>query len=390
MTHLDYVRRYSMIYLDNGATSFPKPKGMLHVMNECIQTYCGNPGRSGHRMSMRTGEEIYKVRKDIGKLIHIEDCSRIIFTANTTEALNLGIKGSLERGDHVITTSMEHNSVLRPLQSLESMGIETTIINCGKDGVLNPEIVRKKIKDNTKMLVCTHASNVTGTIIPIKELGGLARERNLIYMVDAAQSAGCLPINVKEMNIDLLAAPGHKGLLGPMGTGFLFVSEGIELKPLRDGGTGTRSKELIQPNDFPEGYEAGTINVPGIVGLGYSVKHILQLGVNNINEYEWELIRVLDESLRSMRNVTIYGPKDYMKKTGIVTFNINEKGCEEVCDKLNSDYGIAARGGFHCAGLAHKTIGTYETGAVRMSVGPYNTKKDIYAAIEAVYQLQKM
>ncbi|MDD4564456.1 MAG: aminotransferase class V-fold PLP-dependent enzyme [Eubacteriales bacterium] len=379
-----------MIYLDNGATSFPKPKGMLHAMNECIKTYCGNPGRSGHRMSMRTGEEIYKVRKDLGKLLHIDDCSRIIFTANTTDALNLGIKGVLERGDHVITTSMEHNSVLRPLKSLESNDIGTTIISCNKYGMLNPETVRKEIKDNTKMIVCTHASNVTGTIMPVKELGYLAKERNLIYMVDAAQSAGCLPINVKEMNIDMLAVPGHKSLLGPMGTGFLFAGEGVKLRPLKEGGTGTKSRDLIQPDDFPEGYEAGTINVPGIVGLGYSIKYILNMGVENIKAYEEELIQTLDESLRSMRNVTVYGPNDCRKKAGIVSFNINSRSCEEVCDKLDDVYGIAARGGFHCAGLAHKTIGTYETGTVRMSVGPYNTKKDIYAAIEAVYQLQKM
>ncbi len=379
-----------MIYLDNGATSFPKPKGMLLAMNECIETYCGNPGRSGHRMSMRTGEEIYKVRKDIGKLLHIDDCSRLIFTVNTTEALNLGIKGVLEIGDHVITTSMEHNSVLRPLKSLESYGIETTIISCAMDGTLNPETVRKEIKDNTKMIVCTHASNVTGTIMPIKELGYLAKERNLIFMVDTAQSAGCLPINVKEMNIDLLAAPGHKGLLGPMGTGFLYARKGIKLRPIKEGGTGTRSRELIQPYDFPEGYEAGTINVPGIVGLGYSIKHIQKLGVENIQAYEEELIRILDEGLRNMRSITVYGPEDCRKKAGIVSFNINNKSCEEVCDKLDSIYGIAARGGYHCAGLAHKTIGTYETGTIRMSVGPYNTKRDIYTAIEAIYQIQKM
>ena len=187
-----------MIYLDNGATSFPKPRGMVRVMNECIQNYCGNPGRSGHWMSMRTGEEIYKVRNELGKLFHIEDCSRILFTANTTEALNLGIKGVLQRGDHVITTSMEHNSVLRPLKALETSEVETTIIRCYSDGTLNLEALKKEIKDNTKMIVCTHASNVTGTIMPIRELGHLAKKRKLIFMVDAAQSAGCLPIDVKE------------------------------------------------------------------------------------------------------------------------------------------------------------------------------------------------
>ncbi len=379
-----------MIYLDNAATSFPKPKGMLRVMNECIQKYCGNPGRSGHGMSMKTGEEIYKARKEVGKLFGIDDCSRIIFTANTTESLNLGIKGVLDRGDHVITTSMEHNSVLRPLKTLEASGVETTIVKCSVDGTLNLEKLKNEIRSNTKIIVCTHASNVTGTILPVKELGLLAKKENLIFMVDAAQSAGCIPINVKEMNIDLLAAPGHKGLLGPMGTGILFVGEGINLKPLKEGGTGTKSKDLVHPWDYPEGYEAGTVNVPGIIGLGYSVKYIERIGIENIMSYEEEIIRILDEALRNMKRITVYGPTDCRKKTGIVTFNYRGVGCEEICDMLYSDYGIASRGGFHCAGPAHKTIGTHDTGAVRLSIGPSNTKKDIYAAIEAIYKLQKI
>ncbi|MDD2190893.1 MAG: aminotransferase class V-fold PLP-dependent enzyme [Eubacteriales bacterium] len=379
-----------MIYLDNAATSFPKPKGMLRVMNECIQKYCGNPGRSGHGMSIKTGEEIYKARKEVGKLFGIDDCSRIIFTANTTESLNLGIKGVLNRGDHAITTSMEHNSVLRPLKTLEASGVETTIVKCRGDGTLNLEKLKNEIKNNTKIIVCTHASNVTGTIMPIKELGQLAKKENLIFMVDAAQSAGCLPINVKDMNIDLLAVPGHKGLLGPMGTGMLFVKEGVNLRPLKEGGTGTKSKELIHPWDYPEGYEAGTVNAPGIIGLGYSIKYIAGIGIENIMSYEEELIRILDESLRNMKRITVYGPTDCREKTGIVTFNYSGAGCEEICDMLYTEYGIASRGGFHCAGQAHKTIGTHDIGAVRLSVGPSNTKKDIYETIEAIYKLRKI
>ncbi|MDD4122660.1 MAG: aminotransferase class V-fold PLP-dependent enzyme [Eubacteriales bacterium] len=379
-----------MIYLDNAATSFPKPKGMLRVMNECIQKYCGNPGRSGHGMSIKTGEEIYKARKEVGKLFGIDDCSRIIFTANTTESLNLGIKGVLNRGDHAITTSMEHNSVLRPLKTLEASGVETTIVKCRGDGTLNLEKLKNEIKNNTKIIVCTHASNVTGTIMPIKELGQLAKKENLIFMVDAAQSAGCLPINVKDMNIDLLAVPGHKGLLGPMGTGMLFVKEGVNLRPLKEGGTGTKSKELIHPWDYPEGYEAGTVNAPGIIGLGYSIKYIAGIGIENIMSYEEELIRILDESLRNMKRITVYGPTDCRGKTGIVTFNYSGAGCEEICDMLYTEYGIASRGGFHCAGQAHKTIGTHDIGAVRLSVGPSNTKKDIYETIEAIYKLRKI
>jgi len=379
-----------MIYLDNAATSFPKPNGMLRAMAECMNEYCGNPGRSGHRMSMKTGEEIYKARKEIGKLFHIGDCSRVVFTSNTTEALNLGIKGILESGDHVITTSMEHNSVLRPLKMLEDIGVETTIIKCDWDGSLNAEMLKKEIRQNTRMIVSTHASNVTGTILPIKEIGELAKQSNILFLVDAAQSAGAIPIDVDDMKIDLLALPGHKGLLGPMGTGVLYVNEKIKLKPLKEGGTGTKSRDLNHPIDFPDGYEAGTVNAPGIVGLGFSSSYISRIGIDNIRAYEEELISDLDESLRNMKGVTIYGPWNCREKTGIVTFNLHKMGCEEVCEKLSSEYGIASRGGYHCAALAHKTIGTYDTGAVRLSVGPFNTRRDISMAIDAVYRLQKI
>lgn len=379
-----------MIYLDNGATSYPKPEGMLLEMVECMRDYCGNPGRSGHRMSIRTGEKVYKARNELGKMFNIRDCSRIIFTCNATEALNLGIKGVLKTGDHVITSAMEHNSVLRPLKTMENEGVETTIVKCFADGTLNEERLQREIRDNTRLIVVTHASNVTGTIMPIREIGEIARQRNILFMVDAAQSAGSIPIDVNDMNISLLATPGHKGLLGPMGTGFLYVRENVVLKPLKEGGTGTKSRELDQPLDFPEGYEAGTINSPGIIGLGYSVKYVSKMGIDSIRAHEEKLIAALDEGLRNMKGVTVYGPVDPKKKTGIVTFNVRKMGCEEVCDTLNSKYGIASRGGFHCAALAHKTIGTYETGAVRLSVGPFNTRRDINMAVEAVYQLQKI
>jgi cysteine desulfurase family protein len=341
-------------------------------------------------MSMKTGEEVYKTRNQLGKLFHIEDCSRIVFTSNTTEALNLGIKGVMESGDHVITTAMEHNSVLRPLKALEGAGVETTVIKCAGDGTLNPEILKREIRSNTRLIACTHASNVTGTIMPVTEIGQIAKERQILFLVDAAQSAGSLPIDVNAMNIDLLAVPGHKGLLGPMGTGMLYVKAGLALRPLKEGGTGTRSRDLIQPAELPEGYEAGTVNAPGIVGLGYSAGFVAGIGVGQIRDYEEGLVRMLDEGLRNMKSVTVYGPWNYKKKTGIVTFNVKNLGCEEVCDRLSTDYGIASRGGFHCAALAHRTIGTYDTGAVRLSVGPFNTKSEINMAIEAVYQIQKV
>lgn len=376
-----------MIYLDNGATSFPKPPGMIAVMERCMAIYCGNPGRSGHDMSMRTGEEVYKARRALAKLFGIVEPERILFTKNATEALNQGIRGVLTQGDHVITTAMEHNSVLRPLKELESEGIAHTIIGCGRDGMVSPAAVEEAIRPNTKLIVCTHASNVTGTIMPVTEIGALAQEHGILFLVDGAQSAGSVPIDVARMNIDLLAVPGHKGLLGPLGTGMLYVREGLTPKPLLFGGTGTESKKRKQPCEFPEGYEAGTINAPGIIGLSHGAEFVWKTGVDRIGKYEEELTRPLDESLRAMNGVTVYGPEDCSRKTAIVTFNVDGKGCEQVAQELNNHFGIAVRAGFHCAGLAHKSIGTWEEGAVRMSPGPFNTKKEIAKVIDAVYKI---
>lgn len=378
-----------MIYLDNGATSFPKPRGMILTMEKCMAEYCGNPGRSGHFMSMKAAEEIYKTRKKVGKLFHIENCSRVLFCLNTTEALNLAIKGVLEPGDHVVTTAMEHNSVLRPLKSLENIDVTSTIVNCRADGTLDIENFKKGIRENTKLIICTHASNVTGTIMPIAELGKIAKEKNILFLVDAAQSAGTLEIDVEKMNIDLLAVPGHKGLLGPLGTGLLYVREGIILRHLKEGGTGTASKDLLQPVEFPEGYEAGTVNVPGIIGLGYSIGYITKMGIEHIRHHEENLVHHLDGRMRNIKGVTVYGPEDCRQKTGIVTFNVQGMSCEEVCDRLNREYNIACRGGYHCAGLAHRVIGTWNTGAVRMSVGPFNTMKEIDMAITSIYRIAK-
>lgn len=280
-----------MIYLDNGATSFPKPRGMVREIDNCLLHYCGNPGRSGHKLSIRAGEEIYQARKDIGLLFNISDSSRIVFTNNATAALNLGLKGVIKPGDHVITTAMEHNSVLRPLEALKNDQVESTIISCSKEGFIDPRKIEKEIKNNTKLIVCTHASNVTGTIMPIDKIGALAKKYGLLFMVDGAQTAGHIPIDVEKLNIDLLALPGHKGLLGPQGTGLLYVRPGVELQPIISGGTGTNSTDLDQPLDLPEGYEAGTINVPGIVGLGYSARYVAKLGVENIGKHEEDLIR---------------------------------------------------------------------------------------------------
>ena len=377
-----------MIYFDNGATSFPKPKEMIRVMEECMLKYCGNPGRSGHEMSMKTGEAVYKSRKYIAKLFNVKEPERIIFTKNTTEALNLGIKGILKEGDHAITSSMEHNSVLRPLKMLEKKGVRHTIISASKEGCLTPADIERAIKSDTKMIIITAASNVTGTKMPLDHIGKIARKKGIIFMVDAAQGAGVMDLDVEKLNIDMLAAPGHKGLLGPLGTGFLYAAPHIKLRPLITGGTGTISKSRLQPREFPEGFEAGTINAPAIIGLGQSVEFVRKIGPRVIGNHEEELISCLEERLNNMEFVTIYGPKP-CQKTGISLINIDGMEAEEVTSILSNEYAIAVRGGYHCAGLAHKSIGTWNRGAVRISPGPFNTKKEILYLADALWKIGK-
>lgn len=375
-----------MIYLDNAATSYPKPRGMVAAMEECILKYCGNPGRSGHSMSMRTGEEVYHARRKIASLFGIKQPERLVFTKNTTEALNMGLKGVLQSGDHVITTTMEHNSVLRPLKALEKRGVSQSVIRADREGFIKASEIEKAIRKDTKLIAITAASNVTGTRMPIEEIGELARRRGILFLVDGAQGAGSMAIDVERMHIDMLAFPGHKGLLGPQGTGALYVSPEIRLRHILEGGTGTDSKSRFQPCEFPEGYEAGTINAPAIIGLGYSAEFVEKIGPEVIGKYEEELIGWLDERLDEMDFVKRYGP-DACRKTGISLINIKGVGAEEVTSVLSSKYGIAVRGGYHCAGLAHKTIGTWDEGAVRISVGPFNTRKDMEKLADAIKKI---
>lgn len=377
-----------MIYLDNSATSFPKPAGMAAEMGDCMERYCGNPGRSGHDMSMMTGERVYQARKETARLFHIRDASRLVFTKNTTESLNLALLGMLREGDHVVTTSMEHNSVLRPLEHLRSKGVSHTIVSGSEEGFVSAEDIEAAVTEDTRLVAVTGASNVTGTIQPLDDIGRICAERQIPLLVDAAQLAGCADIDVEKLGISLLAFPGHKGLLGPLGTGGLYVDPSIQLTPLLCGGTGTESRSRVQPEEFPEGFEAGTVNAPGIIGLSYSVRVLQKVGVKAIEAYERELIRYFDEMIAGMDFVDLYGPAPE-GKTGISLFNIRGMECEEAAARLNRDYGIAVRSGYHCAGLAHKTIGTWNTGGVRLSVGPFNTRRELRAAAEAVWKIGK-
>lgn len=373
-----------MLYFDHGATSFPKPKPVMEGVLRAMESFGANPGRSGHQLALRASREIFDARETVARFFNVKDPKQVIFTGSCTEALNLGIKGVLEKGDHVITTSMEHNSVLRPIKALEEEGVENTILTCNKDGSLPLELMDESIKENTKLIVLTHSSNLTGTLMPVKEVGKIARERGILFCVDAAQTAGLYPIDVEMMNIDLLAAPGHKGLLGPQGTGFLYIREGLLLKTLTEGGTGSKSQDLIQPDILPDRYESGTPNTPGIIGLKAGIEYILDRGRENLLAHEQSLANYFLQEVEKMDFIQVYGPKDCKKQSPVVALNFRGMDSSEIAYILDSMFNIAVRPGLHCAPLAHKTIGTLEQGAIRFSFGYSTSLEDVKAAIEAM------
>jgi len=363
------------IYLDNAATSYPKPKEVYDAVDYVLRNVGGSPGRAGHRMGLEANRIILKARERIAKLFNIPDESRIIFTCNATEAINLGIKGILRQGDHVITTTMEHNSVLRPLKALESIGVKTTKVRANNDGSLPVSKVEQYFRKDTRLMVVTHASNVVGYVYPLYELGWMAKKKGIVFMVDAAQTAGEIPIDVQAMGIDLLACPGHKGLLGPQGTGFLYIAEGIDLKPLMEGGTGSSSESEDQPQFLPDRFESGTLNTPGIAGLAEGVQFILNLGVENIRRHKLELIFRLRDGLEEMGGVNIYGPD--AENLLLISLNVEGWDPSELGFILDHFYDIQVRTGLHCAPLAHKSINTFPRGTIRVSPGYFNTLDDI-------------
>ena len=378
-----------MIYLDNAATTFPKPEAVYNAMMDCMKNYCANPGRAGHKLAMKAAREIYDTRENIAKLFNIDNPMNIVFTNNATDSLNLAIKGVVNKGDHIITTSMEHNSVIRPIKALEKVGVENTIVQCDDQGFLNIDDLEKAIKPNTKLIVTTHASNVCGTLIDIKSISEIANKHNILYLIDASQTVGVYDIDLKDIKADMLAAPGHKGLLGPQGTGILYIREGLNIGILKEGGTGSRSEDLFQPDLLPDKYESGTHNTPGIVGLNEGVKLIFKEGIDKIKEHEEELCKYMLERLEEVPNIKIYGPKDANKRASVISINIGNMDSGEITFLLDSEYDIATRSGIHCAPLAHKTLGTLEQGAVRFSIGYFNTKEEIDKAINALKEIAK-
>lgn len=373
-----------MIYLDNAATTFPKPESVYKKMDDCMRNYCSNPGRSGHKMAMESARVVEETREIIAKLFNIKNPMDVVYTFNATDSLNLAIKGFLKLGDHVITTTMEHNSVLRPIMELENIGIEHTFVQADKEGKINPKDIEAAIKDNTKLIAIIHASNVTGTLIDIETIGKIAKNHKITYLVDASQSAGIYDIDVDKLNIDMLAMPGHKGLLGPQGTGILYVNNKIRLHCQREGGTGSKSEEIVQPDLYPDKYESGTHNTPGIVGLGAGVEFILETGIDNIRKHEEELSQYMIDEILKIDGVKLYGPKSAKERTAVISINIKDLDSGEVTFRLDREFGIATRSGIHCAPLAHKSIGTLKQGAVRFSLGYFTTKEEIDKAIKAI------
>lgn len=359
-------------------------------MNKCLREYCANPGRGGHSMSRSSGQAVWKTREIISKFFNFNNPTQLCFTKNATEALNFAIKGVLSLGDHVITTTMEHNSIIRPLKTLESdIGIEISFIQGDDYGEVNPDEIKKNIKKNTRLIACTVSSNVNGIVMPIAKIGKIAKENNLLFLVDASQGAGTFDINVAAMNIDLLAFPGHKGLLGPQGSGGLYIKEGLKIKPSLQGGTGTHSENLFQPALMPELMESGTLNTPGIIGLGQAIEFINNYGLKKIRLHKYNLLKRLHEGLAEIEGVKIYSKNSLEMNSGIVAFNVEGFEPTEVSRILDQKYDIASRAGLHCAPLAHSTIGATKTGEVRLSMGCFNSIEEIDITIKALQNIAK-
>ena len=376
------------IYLDNAATSSPKPQAVIDEVNLALTRYNANPGRSGHSAALEAARMVYAAREALAKLMHAQDGDCIAFCFNCTDALNLAIKGILRRGDHVISTLLEHNSVLRPLSELSSRSqIALTLISPGPDGMIDPSSVARAIRKNTRLIAVTHASNVTGAIQPVAAIGEIARKNEIFYLIDGAQAFGLLPVDVRLLHCDLYAFPGHKSLLGPQGTGGLYIRKGIRLNTLRDGGTGTESDSMLQPEDQPERYESGTVNLPGIAGLRRGAEYV-QDHQAQIMMHERELTTALHRGIAAMDETIVYSPVEEAAKAGIVSFNMGDFTSSELADAL-SRRGIAVRGGLHCAPGAHRFLGTTRRGAVRASVGWANTFEEIDAFLRALKDIRQ-
>lgn len=382
-----------MVYFDNAATSWPKPEAVYEAIDYFNRRVGANPGRSGHKLSVEAERNVLEAREAMAELFGIEDSSRMILTFNATDSLNIPIKCMLRKGDHAITSAFEHNSVIRPLRQLEQAGvIELTVIPCTKEGFLSPADVEESIRSNTRLVSLIHASNVTGTIMPVEEVGEIvAKYDGVYYMIDAAQTAGVIPIDVKQYKLDFLAVPGHKALFGPQGTGGLYVGEGIEdiMPSLKEGGTGSLSEKDVHPDFLPDKYESGTKNTGGLAGLAAGIEFIVETGIENIHKHERELTRQLIEGLQKIEGVTLYGPQDADRQTAVVSINVEGLLSNELGYYLDQEQDIMTRVGLHCAPLAHRAMGTSPSGTVRLSMGYFNTAEEVDYVCKAISKVAK-
>jgi cysteine desulfurase family protein len=367
-----------MIYLDNAATSFPKPEAVYQTLDRFARQDLANPGRAGHKMALAAERALDDARHGLNQFFHGEEPERFVFTLNCTDALNMAFKGILADGDHVVTTDLEHNSVSRPLRALELAGrITLTRIRADGGGTIDPDAIRRAITPRTRFIALTHASNVLGTVQPIGEVGRIARERDLLFLVDAAQTAGVLPIDVQALHIDLLAFPGHKSLLGPTGTGGLSVGSRANVRAWREGGTGGDSSSETQPQEFPYFLEGGTPNVLGVAGLTAGVKYVQEQGLEQIHAHETHLMERLWRRLDEIGDCEVFGHRDFSRRVGTLSFRCETVAAAELGGILDEAFDVAIRPGLHCAPYIHRSLGTFPEGTVRVSPGPFNTKEDI-------------
>ncbi len=381
-----------MIYLDNAATSWPKPSGVAEKMVHFLEKVGANPGRSAHRLAVESGRIVFAARQVVAELFNAPALLDVVFGPNVTEGLNLALNGLLHSGDHVITSSMEHNSMMRPLRTLEQRGVELSVVQCSPAGFLNPDDIEKATKSETVMIALNHASNIVGTLLPIAKVGRIARRHDLLLLVDAAQTGGAFPIDMQIDQIDLLGFTGHKSLYGPMGTGGLIIGKRVkiaQMEPLKRGGTGSRSEHEQQPGFLPDMCESGTLNVVGLAGLEAGVRWVLERGVETIRAHEIDLTQKLISALSQIPGVTVYGGLDASKQTATVSFNITGMPPSELGLRLDEEYQILCRVGLHCSPAAHRTLGTFPGGTVRFGLGAFNTIQEVETTVRAVYQLAR-
>ncbi|WP_061996676.1 aminotransferase class V-fold PLP-dependent enzyme [Clostridium sp. ATCC 25772] len=374
------------IYLDNGATSFPKAPDLANAISNYITNIGCNINRGAYFDALEAEDTVFETRELLCDLFNFNKCENVIFTPSITYSLNMVLKGMLESKDHIIISSMEHNAVMRPLSSLKDNGVTFSKVQCNSLGYLKAVDIENAITPNTKAVVITHASNVCGSILPLKDIGSICKKHNLIFIVDSAQSAGTLNIDMMDLNIDVLCFTGHKGLLGPQGIGGFLIKKNIVplVKPIIEGGTGSLSELEVQPTYMPDKFESGTSNIPGIFGLNASLKYLNKIGVNSIYEKELELTKTFIEGIKNIDANLLVGSDSTDNRTAVVSLDFKELDNGIVCHRLNKEYGISTRSGLHCAPSAHKTLGTFPDGTVRFSFGHFNTVEDIKYTLNAI------